>query len=84
MMIIKILFMIIMVFEFSANTAYTANNMEEKDLIIVKKDVDGKYIVLKNYKKVISRNNSKIDSMRNAIRFAKENDRETEVIVRSG
>lgn len=35
MIIIKILFMIIMVFEFSANTAYTANNMEEKDSLLM-------------------------------------------------
>ena len=36
MMIIKILFMIIMVFEFSANTAYTAHNMmEEKDSLLM-------------------------------------------------
>ena len=54
------------------------------DTIIVEKDTDGKYKIVKNDKEVLGKTKSKIEAMQNAISIAKENPNEIEVVIRRG
>lgn len=53
------------------------------DTIIVEKDTDDKYKIVKN-KEVLGKTKSKIEAMQNAISIAKENPNEIEVVIKRG
>ena len=54
------------------------------DTIIVEKDTDDKYKIVKNDKEVLGKTKSKIEAMHNAISVAKENPNEIEVVIKRG
>ena len=54
------------------------------DTIIVEKDTDDKYKIVKNDKEVLGKTKSKIEAMQNAISIAKENTNEIEVVIKRG
>ena len=54
------------------------------DTIIVEKDTDDKYKIVKNDKEVLGKTKSKIEAMQNAISIAKKNPNEIEVVVKRG
>ena len=54
------------------------------DTIIVEKDTDDKYKIVKNDKEVLGKMKSKIEAMQNAISIAKENPNEIEVVIKRG